>query len=108
MTVKWFNHGKYVSESELQGANGFCNVCGKHTYTIGDIAVDCCIGKEIEQLINAGIKTQSCCCGHHEMPPWCLIDTQSNELAISLGYQPDILSEYQSAIKLKAKTKEGD
>lgn len=52
-----------------------------------DIKTDICIGKEIEFLINRGIVTYGCCCGHGEREPSCLVDVKSREWLKDLGYE---------------------
>ncbi|MGE7806106.1 hypothetical protein [Lysinibacillus sp. NPDC096215] len=70
------------------------------------VAVDACIANEVQMLNDKGINTLGSCCGHgkagqiveytngfgkwksYEHPPHVLIDKQSRELALILGYRP--------------------
>ena len=54
----------------------------------GGIPVDACISDEIKFLLDSGVITVGCCCGHHKSGPNCLIDKDSVELARELGYSP--------------------
>lgn len=56
-----------------------------------DITADLCIGKEIKQLINNGVITYGCCCGHGTSNPTCLVNIESKSILNDLGY---ILHEY--------------
>lgn len=108
MTVKTFDKGKYVEIKDMLNETDACRVCGKQNYIIkvdsiprkkdlgrengikkfGGIPVDYCIGKEVEWLINQGIITKACCCGHKKYEPHCLISGDSVNLAKELGYDP--------------------
>ena len=99
----------------------YCHTCGKPNYIIkvdhllhkaklgrengikkwGGIPVDACIGKEVERLINAGVITLGCCCGHGKTDPECLISEESLNLARQLGYEPKHYEEDRWEIKLK-------
>jgi hypothetical protein len=57
----------------------------------GGIPVDQCIGKEIETLINYGVTTVGCCCGHGERKPSALVTNDSRDKLFDLGY---LLYEY--------------
>ena len=49
--------------------------------------VDKCCREEILWLLNKGVQTINCCCGHNDNIPVCIIRNESVELAKSLGYQ---------------------
>jgi len=57
------------------------------------ISTDICIGKEVEQLINKGVITYGCCCGHGGKIPTCLVDKKSLKLLEKLGYKSFELSD---------------
>lgn len=67
--------------------------------------VDKCCRNEVLWLLNNGVQTVNCCCGHGKDIPTCIIRNESVDLAKSFGYQ--ILdidfanSETMSIIKLK-------
>lgn len=108
MTVKTFDKGEYVEINNIISEIDPCRVCGKHPYRIkidnnpnkeklanpnwvknwNGIPVDYCIGKEVEWLINQGVVTKGCCCGHEQYEPTCLILKESIELVKQLGYEP--------------------
>ena len=48
--------------------------------------VDKCCRAEILWLLNNGIQTVNCCCGHGDIPT-CIIRNESVELAKSFGYE---------------------
>ena len=52
-----------------------------------NITVDLCIGKEIEKLINYGVITYGCCCGHGDKGATCLVDIKSKDILNELGYE---------------------
>ena len=99
----------------------YCYTCGKPNYIIkvdhlphkdklgrknaierwGGIPVDACIGEEVEKLINAGIVTCACCCGHGKAEPSCLILEESIGLAQQMGYEPEYFEDDRWEIKLK-------
>lgn len=55
----------------------------------GGIPVDACIKPEIEKLIQQGVITLGCCCGHGKsLYGTCLIHKDSVKLVKQLGYQP--------------------
>ena len=54
------------------------------------IPVDKCIGKEIENLIDKGVITKGCCCGHGKNEAECLISEESIKLVKKLGYKPSL------------------
>ena len=58
-----------------------------------DITTDICIGREVKKLVNLGIKTTGCCCGHGEFKPTCLVKNESRELLESIGYELHEFSE---------------
>jgi hypothetical protein len=73
-----------------------CNLCAGSpeielypitTYNKNQVKVDICIGKEIQQLINSGVETHGCCCGHGDTKPSCLIDISSKDVLNKLGYE---------------------
>lgn len=51
------------------------------------IRVDICIGKEISMLIDNGVLTKNCCCGHGERKPSCLVLKSSKEILDELNYK---------------------
>lgn len=57
------------------------------------IKTDVCIGKEIECLINNGVITYGCCCGHGERNPSCIVDIRSKDKLVALGYKLHEFSE---------------
>jgi hypothetical protein len=121
MTVKTFDKGKYVEIKDMLVETDACRICGKLNYIInvdniphkkdlgrengirkyGGIPVDYCIGKEVEWLINQGVITKACCCGHEQYEPHCLISGDSVSLTKELGYDPIWFSEGLYRIKLK-------
>lgn len=75
--------------------NIICNLCaGSPDCNLYDIVLptgeeiktDICIGKEIKYLIERGVKTRGCCCGHGEDSPNCLVDIKSESKIKELGY----------------------
>lgn len=53
-----------------------------------NLEVDECIALDIFNLIDKGVRTLECCCGHGKEPPWCLIMEESHDLCVDLGYSP--------------------
>lgn len=51
------------------------------------IRVDICIGKEIQSMINNGISTINCCCGHGVENPTCLVGKGCEVLLDKYGYK---------------------
>lgn len=77
------------------------------------ICVDICIKEEIEWLLNQGVQTVNCCCGHGEGEPNCLIRNESINLVLNLGYIVDYNykfanSESMKLIYLKGKKFKGE
>jgi hypothetical protein len=120
MTVKVFDKGEYVEIKDMINETDACRICGKQNYIInvdniprkkdlgrensikkfGGIPVDYCIGKEVEWLINQGVITRACCCGHKQYEPHCLIVGESVNLIKELGYEPEWYSPELWKIKL--------
>ena len=74
----------YINEIDLskQGANS--EWLHKH----GDyFLVDKCCRNEILWLLNNGIQTVNCCCGHGKDVPTCIIRNESIESVRKLGYE---------------------
>lgn len=70
------------------------------------LPVDKCIGKEIEHLLQKGVITYGCCCGHGSDEPSCLVDKRSENILSSLGYKLEQYSDLHTEkgiyeIKLK-------
>ena len=64
------------------------------------IFTDLCIGREIQALVNAGVKTLGCCCGHGSEPE-CLVSESSCSLLESMGYALRSFSEKHDAAGIK-------
>lgn len=126
-----YTNGQWVySDTKKPITNEFpyCHTCGKSDYIIkvdhlphkdklgrengikkwGGIPVDTCIGKEIERLINAGVITKACCCGHGKEQPECLISEESIELVQQLGYKPIHFAGDRWEIILKTEVERND
>lgn len=54
----------------------------------GGIPVDECISDEVENLINSGVITLGCCCGHGRYNPSCLVQEDSIDICRNIGYEP--------------------
>lgn len=63
--------------------------------------IDICICKEIKYLIDNGVITYGCCCGHGKLNPNCLVDFKSKNKLNELGYDLHKFSENQYIIYLK-------
>jgi hypothetical protein len=50
------------------------------------VPIDSCIVDEIQKLIENGVKTLGCCCGHGRFSPECLIRETSSKICKELGY----------------------
>lgn len=57
-----------------------------------NIYVDKCIVDEINYLISQGIKTINSCCGHKILRPSVLVDKNSVNKMLELGYEKNINS----------------
>jgi hypothetical protein len=68
------------------------------------LKVDLCIGKEIESLINSGIKTRGCCCGHGKYSPSCLISKSEKEKLDKLGYKYNTYNNNKNLYEIELKT----
>lgn len=49
--------------------------------------IDKCIAGEIKALIDLGITTLICCCGHTRALPWVHVSTKDKQRMIENGYQ---------------------
>ena len=69
----------------------------------GGIPVDKCIGPEIQRLIDAGVVTKGCCCGHGKGPAVALALAESASLLRGLGYEPR-LYKFNGLVEFELKT----
>ena len=51
------------------------------------ICVDKCIVNEIKYLLNQGVETTNCCCGHNKFKPSVTVEENSYGLMKDLGYE---------------------
>ena len=123
--VEYINGQWIYNDTKKPIVNEFpqCHTCGKPNHIIktdhlphkdklgrknaikkwGGIPVDACIGEEIEKLINTGVVTCACCCGHRKQPPECLIKEESVKLVCELGYNPVYFNGGRWRIKLHSR-----
>ena len=66
-----------------------------------DRFIDICICKEIKHLIDNGVITYGCCCGHGKLKPSCLVNIESKNKLNQLGYDLHKFSKNQYVIYLK-------
>ena len=52
-----------------------------------DRLIDICICNEIRYLVDNGVITYGCCCGHGKLKPSCLVDIKSENILNKLGYE---------------------
>lgn len=51
------------------------------------IWVDACIAEEVMELLNNGVKTMGCCCGHNKLIPSIAVHPESVKLMEAMGYK---------------------
>lgn len=78
-------------------------VCGGRSNIV---RVDVCIGREVKKLIELGVKTVGCCCGHGEMKPTCLVLKSSKDILIENDYMYKEFDDKTLVVDLKTDVKQ--
>lgn len=73
--------------------SGCCEIgtykCCVHAFTSGgkDVYVDKCLLEEIKSLVDSGVVTLGCCCGHGRVHGYIQVDHRSISKMNELGYE---------------------